>query len=94
MLIELCCDVNWEARNLLLVMLRVEFLRLAIMQGQILVMNTRILVTMTCDDLLCQQMMPEILEAIRKISRSEPMTTMKHLPGDDHRGAADRDRIR
>jgi hypothetical protein len=49
------------------------------MQEQMHVMNARIFVSMTCDDPWCPQMMPEILEAIGKISRSEPRTTMGHL---------------
>jgi hypothetical protein len=57
-------------------MLRVGFLRLATMQEQTRVMNARIFVTMTSDDPLCQQMVTEMLEAVGKISRSEPTTMM------------------
>jgi hypothetical protein len=49
------------------------------MQEQIRVMNARSFITMTCNDPLCQQMIPETLEAIGKISRSEPMTMMENL---------------
>jgi hypothetical protein len=63
----------------MLEMLGIGFLRLAFLQEQIHLMNPRILVTMICDDPLCQQMMPVILEAILKIGRSEPMTTVGSL---------------
>jgi hypothetical protein len=40
-------------------------------------MNPRIFNTMTCDDRLWQQMMPEIFEATWKISQSEPIPTIE-----------------